>query len=188
MEPAECMSQTGRQFDFEALANQHKDAIYRQMLRACGNREDAEDVLIEALLRAYQHLDSLRAAESFRGWLAIIARRVCSNLQERERLQPLLRLTELEEKGHDLASPAPAMEEQMDARYLQGVLREAVKALPPRLREVYQRRDMEEQPGEQVAAELNISLAAMKSRLHRARLMVRQRLDEALLGQRKESI
>ena len=48
--------------DFEKLANQHKDAVYRQMLRVCGNREDAEDVLIEALLKAYRNLDRLRDA------------------------------------------------------------------------------------------------------------------------------
>ena len=42
--------------DFEALANEHKNAVYRQMIRACGNREDAEDVLIEALLKAYRNL------------------------------------------------------------------------------------------------------------------------------------
>ena len=46
--------------NFEALANEHKDAVYRQMIRVCGNREDAEDVLIEALLKAYRHLDQLR--------------------------------------------------------------------------------------------------------------------------------
>lgn len=180
------MTNGSGQYDFEALANQHKDAVYRQMLRACGNREDAEDVLIESLMRAYQHLDSLRAAESFRGWLAIIARRVCSNLRERESMHPLLRLAEMEEKGHEIAAPAVAMEEQLDARFLRDALHEAMEFLPPRLREVYRRRDLEEQPGEKVAADLNISLAAMKSRLHRARQMVRQHLDSALLAQKKE--
>jgi|GEM_PF-5014433 len=56
--------------DFESLANQHKDSIYRQMLRVCGNHEDAEDVLIEALLKAYSSLHQLRDSESFRAWLA----------------------------------------------------------------------------------------------------------------------
>ena len=46
--------------DFERLAIEHKDAVYRQMIRACGNREDAEDVLIEALLKAYRHLEFWR--------------------------------------------------------------------------------------------------------------------------------
>ena len=46
--------------NFETLANKHKDAVYRQMIRACGNREDAEDVLVEALLKAYRRLDQLK--------------------------------------------------------------------------------------------------------------------------------
>ena len=54
--------------NFETLVNQHKDAVYRQMVRVCGNREDAEDVLIEALLKAYRHLDQLRNSVAFRAW------------------------------------------------------------------------------------------------------------------------
>ena len=46
--------------DFESLTREHKDSVYRQMIRVCGNREDAEDVLVEALLKAYRHLDQLR--------------------------------------------------------------------------------------------------------------------------------
>jgi len=52
--------------DFEALANEHKDAVYRQLIRACGNREDAEDVLVEALLKAYRNLGQLRDSAAFR--------------------------------------------------------------------------------------------------------------------------
>ena len=52
--------------DFEHLARRHKDAVYRQLMRACGNREDAEDVLIEALLKAYRNLDQLQDARAFR--------------------------------------------------------------------------------------------------------------------------
>ena len=48
MEPAD----KAEDRDFELLTKQHKDAVYRQMIRACGNREDAEDVLVEALLKA----------------------------------------------------------------------------------------------------------------------------------------
>ena len=69
--------------DFEALANQHKDAVYRQLMRACGNREDAEDVLIEALLKAYRNLDQLHESGAFRAWLAQIGRRVCWQLKQR---------------------------------------------------------------------------------------------------------
>src|SRR5215467_6672663 len=93
--------------DFEALTRQHKDAVYRQMLRVCGNREDAEDVLIEALLKAYQHLHQLSDAVAFRAWLAQIARRVCWQLKEREALTPLLQLSMLEDEGAEIKDPKP---------------------------------------------------------------------------------
>src|SRR5215467_13814564 len=82
----------GEAMDFEALANKHKDAVYRQMLRVCSNREDAEDVLIEALFRAYRYLDKLERPEAFRAWLASIGRRVCWRLKRREAVLPLIQL------------------------------------------------------------------------------------------------
>jgi len=85
--------------NFEELANENKDAVYRQMVRVCGNREDAEDVLIEALLKAYRNLEKLRDSKAFRAWLAQIARRVCWQLKEREALLPLMQLSTLEEEG-----------------------------------------------------------------------------------------
>ena len=162
---------------FETLAAQHKDSVYRQMIRACGNREDAEDVLIDALLKAYRHLDQLRDTEAFRPWLAKIARRVCWQLKEREALMPLLQLSQLEEEGREMASDQPAIEVQIEAGRMKALLQEAVRQLPSQYREVYELRDLEEQSGETVARRLGISLAAMKSRLHRARAMVRERLD-----------
>jgi len=168
--------------DFEALANEHKDAIYRQMLRVCGNREDAEDVLIEALLKAYSNMDQLRDAEAFRAWLAQIARRVCWQLKEREALLPLLRLSELEDAGKELQDRAAAPEEMAAVAQMRGLLRSAVAELTPQYREVYELRDLEELPGEEVAARLGLSLRAMKSRLHRARAMVREHMETALAG------
>jgi RNA polymerase sigma-70 factor (ECF subfamily) len=166
--------------DFEALANEHKDAIYRQMLRVCGNREDAEDVLIEALLKAYCSMDQLRDSASFRAWLAQIARRVCWQLKEHEALMPLLQLSELEADGLDLRDRAAAPEEIAAAAQMRNLLRNAVAALKPEFRAVYQLRDIDEMPGEEVAAALGISLRAMKSRLHRARTLLRQHMESAL--------
>ena len=169
-----------REVDFEALANEHKDAIYRQMLRVCGNREDAEDVLIEALLKAYCSMDQLRDSASFRAWLVQIARRVCWQLKEHEALMPLLQLSELEADGLDLRDQAAAPEEIAASAQMRALLRNAVAALKPEFRAVYQLRDIDEMPGEEVAAALGISLRAMKSRLHRARTLLRQHMESAL--------
>jgi RNA polymerase sigma-70 factor (ECF subfamily) len=168
--------------DFEALANEHKDAIYRQMLRVCGNREDAEDVLIEALLKAYTSLDQLRDSASFRAWLAQIARRVCWQLKQQEALLPLLQLSQMEAAGNELQDKAAAPEEIVSAAQMRQLLRDAVAHLEPEFRAVYQLRDLDELPGDEVAAMLGISLAAMKSRLHRARTMLREHIEAAMLG------
>jgi RNA polymerase sigma-70 factor, ECF subfamily len=166
--------------DFETLAQQHKDAVYRQMIRICGNREDAEDVLIEALLKAYRHLDQLRDSVAFRSWLAQIAKRVCWQLKERESLMPLLQLSALEDEGGQISSHEPSVEAQFASRQMKALLEEAMNSLPPDFRAVYELRDIQELSGEAVARKLGISLAAMKSRLHRGRSLVRQYLDASL--------
>jgi len=169
--------------DFDALARQHKDAVYRQMIRVCGNREDAEDVLIEALLKAYRHLDQLRESEAFRAWLAQIAKRVCWQLKERESLSPLLQLSMLEDEGRELAGTGPPPDVQLARQEMKQLLNEAMDALPALYRPVYQLCDFEDLRGDEVAQRLHISRAAMKSRLHRARDLVRTHLDAALTGQ-----
>jgi RNA polymerase sigma-70 factor, ECF subfamily len=168
--------------NFEALANEHKDAVYRQMVRVCGNREDAEDVLIEAMLKAYRHLDQLRDSVAFRSWLAQIARRVCWQLKKRESLMPLLQLSALEDEGKQISGDRIAIETQLAARQMKELLSGAVNDLPPSYRTVYELRDIEELSGSEVAKRLGISVAAMKSRLHRARELLRQRLDAAFTG------
>jgi RNA polymerase sigma-70 factor (ECF subfamily) len=169
--------------DFDALARQHRDAVYRQMIRVCGNREDAEDVLIEALLKAYRHLDQLRESEAFRAWLAQIARRVCWQLKERESLFPLLQLSMLEDEGREVAGTEPPPDVQLARQEMKQMLNEAIDALPALYRPVYELCDVEDLRGDAVAQRLGISRAAMKSRLHRARDLVRTHLDAALTRQ-----
>lgn len=176
----------GKEMDFEALANEHKDAVYRQMLRVCGNREDAEDVLIEALLRAYRHLNKLEHPEAFRAWLARIGSRVCWRLKRREAVLPVIQLSQMEDEGFEIASSSARPDEQWDAMEMKLVLKDALQTLPENYRRVYEMRDLEEQPGEKVAEALGISLQAMKSRLHRARALLRDRLDEVLKANLKE--
>jgi RNA polymerase sigma-70 factor (ECF subfamily) len=167
--------------EFDRLTREHKDSVYRQMLRVCGNREDAEDVLVEALLKAYRHLDQLRDSAAFRAWLAQIAKRVCWQLKEREALLPLLQLSTLEEEGREIPGGEVSPEGLLARHQMKQLLDDAIAALPPIYGEVYRLRDMEDRPGDEVSARLGISRAAMKSRLHRARELVRVHLDAALL-------
>ena len=166
--------------NFEALTNEHKDAVYRQLIRACGNREDAEDVLVEALLKAYRNLEQLRDSAAFRSWLARIGRRVCWQLKQREALLPIMQLSAMEAGGTELESGAEAPDVQSARREMKRLLYEAIGSLPQAEREVYELRDLEELRGKETATRLGISLAAMKSRLHRAREGVRRYMDAAL--------
>ena len=133
--------------DFDALARQHKDSVYRQMVRVCGNREDAEDVLIEALLKAYRHLDQLRESAAFRAWLAQIAKRVCWQLKERESLLPLLRLPAMEDEGREVPGMEPPPDVQAAQQQMRQLLKEAVGTLPRLYRPVYELCDVEDYAG-----------------------------------------
>jgi len=165
--------------DFERLANEHKDAVYRQLIRACGNHADAEDVLVEALLKAYQNLDQLREVVAFRSWLAQIGKRVCWQLKEKQALAPILQLSMLEDEGAGIAAAGKSVEAEVELRRMKDLLTEAVARLPEKSRSVFQLRDLEELPGEEVARRLGMSVAAMKSKLHRARKSIREYMGTA---------
>jgi RNA polymerase sigma-70 factor (ECF subfamily) len=158
---------------FERLARQHKDAVYRQMVRVCGDRDDAEDVLIEALLRAYRSIDTIRDDENFRGWLAIVARRLCGRVRRKEALLPLIALSDLPE----LSDVDPS---EMSAKSIRAQIEDALDTLSPLLREVYELRDLQQLSGDEVVRKLGISEGTMKSRLHRARAQLRKALDHCV--------
>jgi RNA polymerase sigma-70 factor, ECF subfamily len=165
---------TERREAYDRLVARHKDAVYRQMVRVCGNRDDAEDVLAEALLSAYRASDDLREEESFRAWLAAIGRRVCSRLRRREKRRPVVQLQALEERLEGEA-PSP-LDEAASARLVHCVKR-ALEELPPGYRLAYERVDLDEESLQEAARGMNLSLPALKSRLHRARRMMREALD-----------
>jgi RNA polymerase sigma-70 factor, ECF subfamily len=166
--------------DFEALVAAHKDAVYRQLIRTCGNQQDAEDVLVEALLKAYRHLDQLKEHDAFRAWLAQIGRRVCWQLKRREALTPLMQLSALEATGKHPVDTAPRPDVLLARQRLRDLLKEAIDQLERDYRDVYVLRDLEGHSGQDVAKRLGITLAAQKSRLHRARTQVRSFLDARL--------
>jgi RNA polymerase sigma-70 factor (ECF subfamily) len=167
--------------NFEQLANQHKDAVYRQMLRVCGNREDAEDVLIEAMLKAYRSLDTLGAHEAFRSWLGRTASRLCWQLRRRQALLPLLQLSAVEEGGFEAIDEKPSAEDLARIAEMKSIFNEALLSLPKDYRAVYEMRALEQLSGEETASRLGLSLSAMKSRWHRARKLIRDRIDAALV-------
>jgi RNA polymerase sigma-70 factor (ECF subfamily) len=165
--------------DFDRLVRAHRDAVYRQMVRVCGNYDDAEDVLAEALSRAHAAMGSLRDEGAFRGWLAIIAKRLCARLRKKAAFQKLVYLAELEdvdEEAGEGGDPHAALSEKQ----LKACVSAALEGLGPGYREAYELRDLQGLDSEEAAARLGISVAALKSRLHRARVRVRKALDKGV--------
>lgn len=157
-----------------------KDGIYRQLLRMCGNHDDAEDVLVESMLKAYQNLDSLREPEAIRGWLGQIARRACGRLKSKESAHPVLAMSGIEFDAAEVAGTEPSPEEIALERETKECLIGALHDLPDHYREVYERVSVEGMEIEAAARELGLTVANLKSRLHRARTALRESLDKKL--------
>lgn len=166
--------------EIERLINRHKNAVYRQMVRVCGNQDDAEDALAIAIFSAIKASEQLRDPERFQGWLSMIGTRACSRMRIRDRLVSLTSLSDLEAKGIELSDRGHSPEDDAELHEVKNCVLAAIESLPEILREVYVRREISGESAESVAKELKLSVAAVKSRLHRARTLVRQALESGL--------
>ena len=150
---------------------------YTLAYRLTGNEEDAKDVVQEAYLRAYKGLKRFRGDAAFSTWLyRITANCAATHLARRARD----RHEDLDD-GRELIDVRPEFDPEVraDATLLRQRLQGALEMLPPRLRAVVILRDVYDLPHDAIAAELGISEAAAKVRLHRARRQLRERLFPA---------
>lgn len=168
--------------DIERKLAKHKDAVYRQLLRMCGNREDAEDVFAEAMVKAFQATGSLKDEEAFRAWLVQIGRRACGRLRKRESRIQAVALASLEAIGVDIPSEAASPEQLLLESELKGCVLDALNGLPDSYREVYILGEIEGESMQEVAETLGISLSNAKVRLHRARARLRNAIDALMVG------
>jgi RNA polymerase sigma factor (sigma-70 family) len=136
----------------------------RRVARRTCAIEDVDDAIQETLTQAARRLGTLRTVAAFGGWLVRILVRTCRRL--------LLGRSQRAEvtAGDDIAAHGVPVELRRD-------LVQALAGLPPAYREVLILRDVEEWTAPEVASELGVSAEAVKSRLHRARQMMRERLD-----------
>jgi RNA polymerase sigma-70 factor (ECF subfamily) len=168
-------AQAGDPGALEVLLARHRNGVYRYGLQVCRTTEDAEDAVQETLWAATRAIRTFRgAATSIASWLFTIVRHQCYRLLERGRRTP---------EGHpDLeqlaeASPAPAPDEELAGRQLRSRLAAALAGLEPGQREVILLRDVHGMTAPEAAAQLGLSVEALKSRLHRARVNLRDRIS-----------
>jgi RNA polymerase sigma-70 factor, ECF subfamily len=166
---------------FETLVNRYENKIFRLAMNITQNREDAEDTMQEAFLKAFEHLDEFQGNSRFYTWLVRIAvNQALMKLRKRRPNQ--VSLDEPVETEDDLMPRevedwGPSPEERFAQTELNGILSSVISELDPPFRIVFQLRDMEGLSTEETAEIMGLSAPAVKSRLLRARLKLRQKLN-----------
>ena len=181
-------ARTGDAGALEALLLRYQPRVYGFGMRMCGDPEDAKDVLQETLLTMARSIRDFRGASSISTWLFAIARSFCVQKRRRGRsvsAEPLASDADRQSGAGQVPHPGPGPAEDLENREVEAVLAAAIARLPAIYREVLLLRDVEGLSAPQVAEVLGVRISAVKSRLHRARLAVRDALAP-LLGLRPE--
>ena len=170
---------------FEDLVNRYERKIYRLALRLTGNPQDAEDVLQETFLKAFEHLQGFREDSRFYTWLVRIAvNEGLMKLRKRrsDKSEPMEDAVDDEGQvmPREFRDWRPNPEQLMSQEEMEALLMNAANILPPGLRAVFFLRDVEELSTEEAAAALNLSTGAVKARLFRARMRLREELAKVL--------
>ena len=166
---------------YHDLIRPYEHSVYRMALSFMKNESDAEDVAQEAFLNAFRNLAAFRGQAKFSTWLISIT---LNEARGRLRRQTLVRMESLDETPEQGGHVSPALlrdwrevpSEALERKEIRAMLQEAIGGLPPIYREVVLLRDVEELSVEETATELAISVASVKTRLHRARIMLQKTL------------
>jgi len=163
------------------LLRRYEGKIFRLALHITQNREDAEDVLQETFLKAFEHLNQFQGNSKFYTWIVRIAVNQALMKLRKRKSDRAVSLDEQLDTGEDtVAREIAAWDENPEQRYsreeLNHILTSAVDDLTPIYRAVFVLRDIEELSTEETAEALNLSVPAVKSRLLRARLQLRDKL------------
>ena len=172
----------------ESLVREFGERVYRLAFRITRNQEDAEEVAQDALWTAARKIGTFKGESAFGSWLyritANTAYQKLRGRRGRDRAEISWdALLHFDRNGHH-AEPVEdwsgKVEEPILRTELRGVLSVAVDALPPDYRTAFLLHDVEGMPNREIARSLGISLPAVKSRVHRSRLFLRQRLGRYL--------
>src|ERR1700732_2458185 len=167
---------------FETLVGRYERKIFRLAQNITQNREDAEDSMQESFLKAFEHLGEFQGNSRFYTWLVRIAvNQALMKLRRRRSNQ--VSLDEEVDTGEDMIPRevedwGPSPEQRYEQTELATILSGVIGELDPPFRIVFQLRDIEELSTEETAEVLGLSVPAVKSRLLRARLKLREKLNQ----------
>jgi RNA polymerase sigma-70 factor (ECF subfamily) len=166
---------------FSTLLRRYEGKIFRLAMNITQNREDAEDVLQESFLKAYEHLDQFLGNSKFYTWIVRIAVNQALMKLRKRRSDRAVSLDEQIDTGEDtvvreIAAWDPDPEQRYSREELHTILSTVIDELAPIYRTVFTLRDVDGLSTEETAEALELSVPAVKSRLLRARLQLRDKL------------
>ena len=167
---------------YDTLVRKYERQLFRIAQHITQNREDAQDVMQDAFLKAYEKLDQFQGNAKFYTWLVRIAVNESLMRLRKRRSGKMVSIDEDLETDEgtvprDLADWAPDPEQNYSSAELADILRRTIQGLPRGFRVVFALRDVEGLSTEETAEALGLSVPAVKSRLLRARLQLRERLS-----------
>jgi len=167
---------------FEILMRRHNQRVYRAARAIVKDEAEAEDVMQQAYINAFVHLAQFESRARFSTWLTRIT--IYEALARRRKQRPEEPLSVSEDDGHDGAAPVTSTEASPERQAYAGelgrLIEDAVDALPESYRAVFMLREVEGLSTLETAEGLGVGEEAVKTRLHRARAMVRQTLSDRL--------
>ncbi len=168
---------------FEQLVKRYDRNVFRIAQHITQNREDAEDVVQDAFLKAYENLEQFQGNSKFYTWLVRIAVNESLMKLRKRRTDKTVSLdqeieTEEDTMPREVADWAPNPEQLYKQGELKDILTRTINGLPASFRTVFVLRDVEGLSTEETAEALGLSIPAVKSRLLRARLQLRERLNK----------
>ena len=187
-------SKNGDVAAFEQLVRRYDRKLFRIAQHITHNREDSEDAVQEAFLKAFQHLGEFREDSKFSTWLIrITLNQALMKLRKLRRTAKEVPLEENYQAGEEalpieIADWAPDPEQLYRASELRDILIKALRELRPVLRAVFVLRDIEGLSTAQTAEVLNLSQVAVKARLWRGRLQLRELLNTYFRKEREEVV
>lgn len=177
-EPLVRAAATGDREAVERLLMKAQEVAFRFSLLVCGQAEDAEDVMQEALIKTYRYVDRIEQPEAFRAWLYRTVTNAC-RMKRRRRVNEPAQMIPLDAGDGTGVNPPDSGKSPHDHAvnaWLGRRLRRALAGLPPTYRWILLLREMEGLSTREVASVTGISEANVKTRLHRARVMLREEL------------
>ena len=166
---------------FGSLVQKYQDRLYNTLVHVIGSRDEAEDVVQDTFVQAYTKLASFEGKSSFYTWIYRIARNAVTSAGRKESARPRIRASLDAGADDDAAGPEPATSELPEDEALalerRRLVLDAIDQLPVDFREIVILRDIDDRSYEDIAALLSIPVGTVRSRLHRARLDLRVRLE-----------